>query len=176
MKGLCSTEGCCLDLYCRGLCKNCYYRAKYHGTLENIGPTKLILPRGHPFRESWVHMKRRCNDKNCVQYRWYGGVGISYTPAWETLTGFYNDMFVSWLPKATLDRIDCHDNYYKENCRWVAKGINSRYKRNTKLTEQRAEEIRKLYATGKHTQAQIAKAYDVDQTVVSNVVTGRSWT
>ena len=45
----------------------------------------------------------------------------------------------------------------------------------TKLTEQSVLQIRQDYATRKWTQSQLAKTYGVDQSAISNAISGRNW-
>lgn len=86
-----------------------------------------------PVYQSWQSMKRRCNNSKCLEYKYYGGRGISYDKRWECFEEFYKDM--GDRPKGTsLDRIDVNKNYYKENCRWAGRreqSLNSRKKKNS---------------------------------------------
>lgn len=45
----------------------------------------------------------------------------------------------------------------------------------SKLTIAQVQEVRTLYATGSVTQSALAKQFSVDQSTVSNIVTGRRW-
>jgi DNA-binding XRE family transcriptional regulator len=44
-----------------------------------------------------------------------------------------------------------------------------------KLTEVKAAQIRKMYASGNFTQVKLAELYDVSQTTVSDIVLNRHW-
>ncbi len=78
----------------------------------------------------WTGMKQRCDNKNNVAYKNYGGRGISYDKSWEKFTKFYADM--GDPPKGlTIDRIDNNGNYCKENCRWVSKKVQQNNMRTT---------------------------------------------
>lgn len=74
-------------------------------------------------------MKYRCTNNQVSWYKYYGGRGIKYDPAWETFEQFAKDMFPSWAEGATLDRVDTDGDYTKENCRWVTLGENLANKR-----------------------------------------------
>lgn len=68
---------------------------------------------------SWRGMRERCNDPNNTHYKYYGGKGIKVCDEWEkSFLTFLNDMGGRPTGK-TLDRINPHLGYYKENCRWV---------------------------------------------------------
>lgn len=46
----------------------------------------------------------------------------------------------------------------------------------SKLTEVKVKEIRRLYATGKHTQQELADSFGVNQTNIGFIIRRRSWT
>ena len=71
----------------------------------------------------WTHIKARCLNENCEQYKDYGGRGIKICKEWvNNFEAFYNyiskldDFGVSML---TLDRINNDGNYKPENLRWT---------------------------------------------------------
>ncbi len=71
-----------------------------------------------PYR-IWEAMKARCNRKTTINFKHYGGKGISYDPRWNDFSLFWQDMTEGYADNLTLDRKDSTKNYSKENCRWV---------------------------------------------------------
>src|SRR4051812_32000106 len=68
----------------------------------------------------WRKMRERCNNKNFIYYKMYGGRGISVCDEWSSSAPFIkwalNNGYTDVL---TLDRINNDGNYEPGNCRWV---------------------------------------------------------
>lgn len=69
-------------------------------------------------------MKQRCEYPKHNRYKNYGGRGVRVD--WIDFESFYNDMNESYEShcsrfgerNTSIDRIDVHGNYCRENCRW----------------------------------------------------------
>lgn len=152
-------------------------------TLRKPGSLRMIrfslktlgLSPSHPFYTAWVNIKTRCDNSRSTQYPWYGGRGIGYDERWKAFINFYNDMWDLWRPSLELDRIDTNLDYSKENCRWTTHKENCRNRRTTKLDQNKANEIRRLYYEERKTQEEIAKQFNVDQARISDVLTFKAW-
>lgn len=96
----------------------------------------------------WQGMKSRCTNKNTINYKNYGGRGITYCKQWEKFINFWEDMKIGYSDNLTLDRINTNENYCKENCRWATieeQNLNKRtnhfvtFRNNTKTVTEWAE-------------------------------------
>lgn len=71
-------------------------------------------------RSIWVDMWRRCTDPKRKDFPRYGGKGITVCPSWTDFKVFLADMGEK-PDHLSLDRVDGHLGYSKENCRWATK-------------------------------------------------------
>lgn len=87
---------------------------------------------GHQLYKVWGWMKQRCNNVNDVQYKDYGGRGITVCNEWASNPKTFIEWALShgWQKGLYLDRIDNDGNYTPDNCRLVDAGLSAR---NTKL-------------------------------------------
>lgn len=78
-------------------------------------------------------MRIRCYCETNPTYRFYGARGITICLEWQDFA-----VFREWAHQngyrddLSIDRIDSDGNYEPNNCRWVSKEFNSKYKRGTK--------------------------------------------
>lgn len=104
----------------------------------------------------WRMMKQRCNNPKATRYKSYGGKGIRVCQEWEhNFAAFktwaeangYNDTL-------TIDRIDPMKNYEPNNCRWVTRAENNRYR----IEYQRAQRTQRVErVANREANAQTAK-------------------
>jgi len=87
-----------------------------------------------PTYKAWANMRKRCNTPSCVQYKYYGGKGITICQTWDDFAVFLADM--GQRPDGmTLDRIDTKKGYSKDNCRWANQTMQVRNRSNTRYVE-----------------------------------------
>ena len=132
-----------------------------------------LLPANHPVYMAWASMKRRCNNPNTKDFKYYGGRGISYCAEWETFAGFYADVFPTWEAGLTFDRADSDLDYGPNNCRWVTVLEQRRNRRN-------CLDVGLVYATKKLIESkvpltEIAVRLNIPLCRVNDISSGRSW-
>lgn len=83
----------------------------------------------------WSSMKRRCNNANCKEYRWYGGKGIKVCQEWKDSYEAFRDWANThgYADNLTIDRIDGNRDYEPNNCRWITLSEQQRNKETTHL-------------------------------------------
>lgn len=84
-----------------------------------------------PTYRSWAAMRQRCNNKNCTEYKNYGGRGIKICKRWNDFSLFLLDLGERQVG-FQLGRINNKLGYSPTNCRWETPKQNSRNTRKNK--------------------------------------------
>lgn len=127
----------------------------------------------HPFYKSWAGMLERCHKQWSPRWYTHGARGITVCDRWQTFQNFYDDMWASWGPGFTIERKDNNGNYEPANCCWVSKGVQSRNRRTTKLSEEKVVAIKE--ARKFNTQYEVAAKFGVSRSTVAAIDQGRRW-
>jgi len=105
----------------------CYHKQRIREALTTHGLSK------HPIYNSWASMINRCTSPKNRDFQYYGARGINVCERWWNFQGFADDMFPTWQPGMTIDRIDPNGDYEPTNCRWLTIAEQQRNKRSNVL-------------------------------------------
>lgn len=130
----------------------------------------------HKFYGNWQAMMGRCYTKSNNSYYRYGGRGISVCDEWKDSLIFLKwcDSFEHTSDKNQIDRIDNNGNYEPENCRLVSLKDNVRKRSTSKLTLEKANEIREMISKGVN-RKEIENIFNISRATVSDIVKMRTW-
>jgi hypothetical protein len=143
----------------------------------------------HPLHRTYEGMIERCCYKKAKRYHRYGGRGITVCNRWarrsdKAASGFW--AFVEDMgPKPeghTLNRINNDGPYCPKNCEWANHAAQTRNKDQAKggrvgsavLTEKTVRAVKRSHQGGS-TITEIARAYGVSRSTISDICKGRTW-
>jgi len=78
--------------------------------------------------EVWYGMMQRCHNKNNKDFEYYGARGIEVCKKWHDVKNFIKDMGKRPVT-LTLERINNNKGYYKSNCMWATRAVQSQNRR-----------------------------------------------
>lgn len=133
------------------------------------------LPSTHPFVTLWRNIHKRCYTPGHNRWASYGGKGIQVCSEWFSFKQFYLDLFPLWTAGKQLDRIDNDGHYSKENVRFVSPAENSQNRANTKMTREKALELRKVYGPGAAYQQELATRFGISSRMVRYIGENKAW-
>jgi hypothetical protein len=81
---------------------------------------------------AWTHMRDRCLNPSCTDYKHYGGRGLAVCERWNSFKNFLMDLGER-PPGTTLGRIDNGKGYHPGNVRWETPKQQGRNKRNNRI-------------------------------------------
>lgn len=86
-------------------------------------------------------MRRRCYEQNNKSYKWYGEKNIQIYDEWLNNPKTFEIWAMSngYSDELTIDRINSNLDYSPENCRWITKINNSKYKSTTSMISANGE-------------------------------------
>ena len=130
------------------------------------------------FYKIWRSIIDRCDSNKHESYIYYGKKGISYDKSWKTFENFYIDMYEDYTKhieeygegNTSIDRIDVHGNYTKDNCRWATWEVQSRNKTTNKPFVAFHSEHGEIQA---NVIADLASIYNLDASTISECLKGK---
>lgn len=138
--------------------------------------------RKHPLYNIWRGIKSRCYNKKDAGYKFYGERGVRMCDDWlNNPKAFYDWAILNgWKKGLHLDKDKLAPGgigklYCPELCCFLTPKENTRCTRWTKLSVEKAEEIRTLHATGKYKSKDLAVTYGVNPTTISAILCRRNW-
>jgi len=87
----------------------------------------------------WQGMMSR--HKGTSDPKHYADRGIQVCNEWHDFKTFYNDMCDGYSDELTIERIDVHGPYCKENCRWATNMEQQANKRTNRVVQYQGEQI-----------------------------------
>lgn len=80
----------------------------------------------NPWYRAWQSAKQRCENPKGAGFKWYGGRGIKFRLSKEDVSFLWDRDAAQYQSSPSLDRINSHDDYSLENCRFIEKSENCR--------------------------------------------------
>lgn len=88
----------------------------------------------------WRSMRQRCSNPKCINYKNYGGKGVSVCSEWEDVSKFAEWAYSNgYSENMTIDRINVNGDYTPDNCRWVTQKIQQNNRSNNRIIECRGK-------------------------------------
>jgi hypothetical protein len=128
-----------------------------------------------PEYQVWKAMNQRCSNKNNHAYSDYGGRGITVCEEWKDFGVFIQQMGERPTKNHTLERVNNNKGYNSQNCEWELRPIQSQNRRYSKLSIEKAREIRLRYTYGDITQKELGEMYEVSESTIASVLKNKSW-
>ena len=124
----------------------------------------------------WGNMKQRCLNPNYKHYKDWGGRGITICDEWLEYISFRDwALNNGYQEDLEINRINNDGNYEPYNCNFITSKENTQHRRSSKLTLEKANEIRELYKTGKYTRKQLAEIYNVSRALIGMIINNKIW-
>jgi hypothetical protein len=86
--------------------------------------TKLIKYELYPWRKHFYSARRRCENSQASDYKFYGQKGIKFLLNENEVKKIWERNKAYKLDKPSIDRIDSRGNYTFDNCQFIEMDIN----------------------------------------------------
>lgn len=171
----CSVDGCDGKVVAKGLCDKHRIRLRVYGDVNFVKrPQDWGKRTGHPLYKLWHGLVRRCESPKHKDFVNYGARGIKVCDRWHDFWLFLEDMGNRPGPEWSVERRDVNGDYEPDNCLWATYTTQARNKRNSVITRESAEEIKRRSENGERA-GDIARSLSLSYDHVRNVIVGLSW-
>jgi hypothetical protein len=123
-------------------------------------------------------MRFRCKpgaSKDPIVVKFYHEKGIRVCEEWDSYEAFRDwSLANGYAAGLTIDRRDNDKGYSPDNCRWVTQADNLRNRSITKLTREKAAEIKRRRLAGEPLKA-LAREFGVGIGHIHNIAIGVAW-
>ena len=167
----CSIEGCESVHHAYGFCRKHAWHFKANG--DPLVQKYVRHGKSRKTYNIWFQMIDRCTNPENKSFNGYGARGILVCERWHSFENFYADM--GDKPEGmSLERINNDGPYSTDNVRWATRADQQRNTRRTKLSIEKAREIREKRAAGM-LMKDIAAEYGVADAYISQIVNLKIW-
>jgi hypothetical protein len=135
---------------CRCACgveKSIQSSSLWRGVTQSCGCLLLETVSTHRASRSaeyaaWKGIKRRCLNRRCKMYKFYGERGITVCKRWkDSFDNFIADVGRRPSPNHSIDRIDNDGNYEPGNVRWATREVQDNNKTDSNFVEFNGEKL-----------------------------------
>lgn len=108
------------------------YMRNYNKTHPQVKENQKNYYKRNPWLMSYFGAKSRCNNSNNDHYSWYGAKGIKFLLTMNDIKELWFRDKAYLLSHPTIDRKDEKLNYTIDNCQFIERKLNSKFKTTTR--------------------------------------------